>query len=304
MTTRRSIGLAVAIGFLAACHQTARPPATQPSAGRAAVTTPPRQTHENLNAVLWMQTAAEYRSSARQAYRLARLQLDAALADASWTAALEQTTVTPSLPPAVVLDLDETVLDNSAFQARQVADSTPYHGVPYSEEVWNRWCEERTAGGIPGAAEFVKYARSRGVTPFYITNRDHAVEDATRDVLARLDIPVETSRDTVLTRHENGWDASDKGARRQFVAANYRILLLIGDNFDDFASGTRVSVADRAALEQKYEAYWGSKWIVLPNPTYGSWEQAITFGEKLPDDPEQRDAQTLAAKYRALDLKR
>jgi 5'-nucleotidase (lipoprotein e(P4) family) len=301
MTPSRRLTLAFAVVVLASCHATpARPPATQPRT----VSTEPRHTHENLNAVLWMQTGAEYKAATQQAYRLARVQLDAALADPAWTAAVEQSTTSSALPAAIVVDLDETVLDNSGFQARLVADSTPYRAISYTEDAWNRWCEERKAGAIPGAVEFLKYARSRGVTPIYITNRDHAVEDATRDVLARLGVPVETSGDTVLTRHENGWDASDKSERRRFVAASFRILLVIGDNFEDFVAGTRTSIADRTALAQKYADYWGTKWIVLPNPTYGSWETAITFGETLPEDPQSRDARILELKNRRLDLKR
>lgn len=113
-----------------------------------------------------MQTAAEYRASAKQAYRLAELQLDVALRDPAWTAATEQTGDVSSLPPAVILDLDETVLDNSAFQARGVRDTSTY-----SEAAWNRWAEERKAGAIPGAIEFLTHAKSRGVAPFYVTNR-------------------------------------------------------------------------------------------------------------------------------------
>ncbi len=198
--------------------RTASTPSPQTSAG-----TPPLRTNENLNAVLWMQTSAEYRASAQQAYRLAAMQLDAAMRDARWTAAVEQTADPSALPPAVILDLDETVLDNSAFEARQMRD-----GQPFSEEVWDRWCEERRASAIPGAVRFLEYVKSRGVTPIYITNRDHKVETATRDVLAKLGVPIDTTRDTVLTRHENGWDASDKSARRQFIAASYRVLLLLG----------------------------------------------------------------------------
>ena len=123
--------------------------------------------------------------------------------------------------------------------------------------------------------EFLAYARSRGVTPIYITNRDHAVEQATRDVLTRLGAPVDTSRDAVLTRHENGWDSSDKSARRAFVATSYRILLLVGDDFGDFVAGARTTLSERAALERKYADKWGTRWIALPNPTYGSWEQAL-----------------------------
>ena len=283
-----------ALAAAIACHAGSAPPATTPAAAARMPAAGQRHTHENLNAVLWVQTAAEYRASALQAYRLAQLQLDAALDDPLWTAATEQTEDVRLLPPAVILDLDETVIDNSPFQARQVQDASAY-----SEDAWNRWVDERKAAAIPGAIEFLTYAAHRGVTPFYVTNRDHKVEDATRDVLAKLGAPVTTERDAVLTRHENGWDGSDKSSRRQSVAANYRVLLLIGDNFEDFAPGTRGSLADRAALAKQYEAYWGTKWIVLPNPTYGSWETAITSGRG-----QMSDAEILAAKYAALRVER
>ena len=295
-TRRPLVAMLVAAVLLGAgCQATSsRPPATTPATPAAGSRGAERHTHENLNAVLWMQTSAEYRASTIQAYRLARLQLDAALADPRWTAAIEQTGDAAALPPAVVLDLDETVLDNSAFQAREVRDS-----APYSDAAWARWVEERKAGLIPGALDFLEYARSRGVAPIYVTNRDHAGETATRDVLETLHVPIETRHDGVLTRHENGWDASDKSTRRQFVASSYRILLLVGDNFEDFVAGTRASIAERAALMQKYGDYWGTKWIVLPNPTYGSWEQAITLGLAPTED-----AAALARKYAALDTKR
>jgi 5'-nucleotidase (lipoprotein e(P4) family) len=282
------LALLAATVLMTACGPKSNAPAVTPTTARA------RHTNENLNAVLWMQTAAEYRASALQAYRLAQLQLDVALRDPQWTAATEQIGDPSSLPPAIIIDLDETVLDNSAFQARSVID-----GSGYSEGAWNHWAEERKAGAVPGAIEFLDYAQRRGVTPFYVTNRDHSIEDATRDVLARLAAPVTAARDAVLTRHENGWDSSDKSSRRLAVAASYRILLLIGDNFEDFVAGTRASVADRAALMDKYESFWGRKWIVLPNPTYGSWETALTFGMTQPSDE-----QTLAAKYHALNPSR
>ncbi|HEY7056297.1 MAG TPA: 5'-nucleotidase, lipoprotein e(P4) family [Vicinamibacterales bacterium] len=277
------LGLALLSIVLDGCRTASSPRPSNPAA-------PGRQTNENLNAVLWMQTAAEYRASTLQAYRLATMQLDAAVRDRRWTAAVEQTADASALPPALVVDLDETILDNSAFEARQMRD-----GQAFSEEVWNRWCEERSALAVPGAVPFLQYAQSHGVTPIYITNRDHNVEEATRDVLLKLGAPIDTTRDTVLTRHENGWDASDKSARRRFVAERYRILLLVGDNFEDFVPGTQASVDDRAALLQKYADYWGTKWIVLPNPTYGSWESAITFGQGR-----LTDAQELTAKYKAL----
>src|SRR5215203_940023 len=102
------------------CAASTSSPATQPRAAAANETRP----HENLNAVAWMQTSLEYQASAVQAYRLAARQLDEALADRSWTAAIEQTGDASKLPPAVVLDIDETVLDNSPFQARVVRNNT------------------------------------------------------------------------------------------------------------------------------------------------------------------------------------
>lgn len=288
----RRLVIALALSGALACHTTRQPPATSPTPPAAApapqAAQAARHTHENLNAVLWMQTGAEYRASALQAYRIARMQLDAALADTAWTAAVEQTGDASALPPAIVLDLDETVIDNSAYAARGLIDNTPF-----TPAGWARWVEERKAKAIPGAVEFLKYARSKGVTPFYVTNRDHTVEQATRDNLATLEIPLDPAQDTVLTRHENGWTASDKGARRQSVAAKYRILLLVGDNFEDFVGGTLTTVDNRFALADRHADYWGTKWIVLPNPTYGSWESAITAGAS-------GDAAILGAKYKAL----
>ena len=252
------------------------------------------RTHENLNATVWMQTAVEYEASALQAYRAAHAALDAALTDPSWTAATEQTGRVSSLPPAIVLDLDETVLDNSAFEARLIADD-----APYSDAAFDDWCREEKAGAVPGAVAFLKYAKSRGVTPIYVTNRSAAVETATRHVLARLGIPVETATDVVLARHEQGWETSDKGARRAYVAQRYRILLLVGDNFEDFVSVRDKSMAGRDQLAAKYTEWWGAKWIVLPNPTYGSWEQAITLGA-----PPGDEAAAVARKYAALKLAR
>jgi 5'-nucleotidase (lipoprotein e(P4) family) len=269
MNSRVSILLASALMFATACRSSSTPaPAAAPRA-------PEHRTHENLNAVLWIQTSAEYRASARQAYRLAARQLDAALRDSAWTAELEQPGDASTLPPAVVVDLDETVLDNSAYEARLVRE-----GRTYSEEGWKRWCEERKAQAVPGAIEFLVHARSRGITPVYITNRDHAVEEATRDVLARLGAPIDTTADTVLTRHENGWESSDKGPRRLAAAGRYRVLVLIGDNLEDFVSvpADARSIEAREALAHKYDDRWATKWIMLPNPMYGSWEESITAG--------------------------
>ena len=230
----------------------------------------PRGEHPTLYATLWMQTSAEYRATAWQAYAGARETLRRALADSTWTAAVEQEgSDFAALPPAVVLDVDETVLDNSPHQARAIQA-----GVSFDREIWEAWVDEGRARAVPGAPEFLRLADSLGVEVFYVTNRDHPLEPATRRNLEAAGLPVDPRVDTVLTRGEReGW-GSDKMSRREAIAERYRIVLLVGDDFSDFVSA-RLPRADRDRLVERYRDRWGERWIVLPNPTYGSWEGAL-----------------------------
>lgn len=245
---------------------------------------------ENLNAVLWVQTAAEYQASARQAYAVAALMLDAALADPSWSAVTEQRGADfGDLPAAVILDVDETVLDNSPNQARQVLDDRDF-----TTESWHEWVREERAGAIPGALEFARAAASRGIRVFYVTNRRHEVEEATRRNLAAQGFPLDAEVDTVLTRDERPDWGGDKGTRRAHVAAEHRVLLQIGDNLGDFVSGVNVDPAARQALVERHADYWGERWIILPNPQYGSWDGAL-FGFQYGLDREARRERKLDA---------
>ena len=247
---------------------------TQGSSAPAATST--AAPHENLNAVLWVQTALEYEATTLQAYRLAQVQLDAALTDPSWTAAIEQKGDVSRLPPAVVLDIDETVLDNSYYQARMIRDNTPY-----STTTWDPWVMEGRATAIPGAREFIQYAAQKGVAVFYITNRTANLEDATRENLAATGFPLETGIDTILSRGERPeWSASAKGPRRAHVAASHRILLLVGDDLGDFVVDAAGTPEERSAHTEPYRDWWGRRWIMIPNPTYGSWERAIVGSEQ------------------------
>ena len=221
--------------------------------------------------MVWMQTALEYEATALQAYRLAEAQLDAALKDPSWTAAIEQTGDVSTLPPAVILDIDETVLDNSYFQARMVRDRTVF-----SEELWNGWVQEARATPIPGAREFTHYAAKNGVAVFYISNRTAVGETATRANLAAHGFALSETVDTLLTRGERPeWQASAKGPRRLHVARDYRILLLIGDDLGDFVVNAAGTPEERQTRTAPNSEWWGRRWIMLPNPTYGSWERGV-----------------------------
>lgn len=229
----------------------------------------PRDSHELLAATLWMQTSAEYRADSEAAYRWARITLDRALAEPGWTAALEQTSVAPGSPPAVIMDLDETVLDNSRFEGELIKRRTVY-----SPALWSEWVAKAEAEAVPGAVEFIRYAESKGVTVFFVTNRNQAEEAGTRANLAKLGISASTNPDRVLVSGENGW-TSDKTARRAEVAKTHRILLLVGDDLGDFVSGNRAPPAERRALAERYKDRWGERWVLLANPLYGSWDQVL-----------------------------
>jgi acid phosphatase len=229
----------------------------------------------NLNATLWVQTSAEYEAIARQAWLVAEGQLATALKNRRWTAATEQVDKYGKLRPAVIVDVDETILDNSPYQARLVRDNTGF-----DLETWAQWCEERRAEAVPGALEFAQYADSEGVRIFYVTNRTNDIEDCTRENLEALGFPMDSDVDTLLTKHERPEWGSDKGNRRDFIAADHRILLLVGDQLGDFIDGSKGSLSARKAIMEQYLEWWGTKWIIIPNPTYGHWMSALHGHER------------------------
>lgn len=245
------------------------------------------QPHEQLDAVLWVQQSAEYQAAALQAYNQARAALDMALADTTWTAALEQTGPFGQLPPAVILDVDETALDNSPHQGRLILGD-----MVFNRASWDRWVKEELAEPVPGALQFCQYAALRGVTVFYVTNRRDHLREATRNNLRKMGFPLADDRETLFTRG----DISAKGPRRAAIAQQFRILLLLGDNTADFAPGFRgAGIDERAALTEQYADWWGRRWIMLPNPMYGSWEEALPGF-----DYSQSRSERVRAKRRAL----
>jgi acid phosphatase len=260
----------------------------EPAPEQAGVPEPdPPRAHDAFEATLWMQTALECRLICEQAYLLAARQLERALADPSWTAALEQQGDLSGLPPAVILDVDMTVLDNTAFEARLVRE-----GRAFERPLWDEWVGLAQAPPVPGALEFVRRARELGVEIFYVTNRRAKHEEATRRNLEAVGFPVSAERDTVLLRDEREeWDGN-KGTRRSHVAATHRILLLLGDDMNDFLSGTRgpgMGPEGRLARAEEHRDYWGRRWIMLPNPLYGSWQSSLHgFRDDLSPEAKRR----------------
>lgn len=241
-----------------------------------------RNPHPVLHSTAWVRTAPEYDAIAREAFRLAMDRLPEALAHPFWTAAVEQTGGYQELPPAVIMDVDETILDNTPFQARMI-----HEGEEFDPETWAAWVEEASASPVPGALEFARQAERLGVSIYYVTNRDQPQEAATRRNLEAAGFPLGSGgEDRVLTRGERREWTSDKSSRRAAVARGHRILLLIGDDLNDFLSA-RLSPAERDSLAARYEDRWGRQWIMLPNPLYGSWEDAL-YGFQSGLSPEEK----------------
>jgi acid phosphatase len=242
--------------------------------------------NDNLNAVLWMQTSAEYKANTLAVFELAKIRLDQALKDKTWTAApAEQTGDYKNLSPAVVIDADETVLDNSAYQAWMVKT-----GETFNPKTWTRFVSSQTSTAVPGAVDFTRYADSKGVRVFYVTNRTKAEEEPTRENMRKLGFPMGANIDTILSAREQPDWSSAKGTRRAAIARHYRILLSIGDNLGDFTDAYKGSVEERQKVYEENAARWGREWLMLPNPSYGSFEAAPFGGNyKLPIE-EQRAA--------------
>jgi 5'-nucleotidase (lipoprotein e(P4) family) len=225
-----------------------------------------RGRYDALSATVWLQTSGEYRALCYQAYQLAEWRLEADLRDSVRTK-----------PRAVIVDIDETVLDNSPHQAKVMLTNTAYPAW------WKDWVDRADARAIPGALEFLKMAAARRVSVFYVTNRSSDERAATLRNLRDLGFPdADTSH--LLTR-ENG---SSKEPRRRQVAATHDIVLLVGDNLADFSAAfDRQPLEPRNAAVDRLQREFGSRFILLPNPLYGDWESAVfEYGRGLP--PERR----------------
>lgn len=222
------------------------------------------------HATVWTQSSGEYAATTLQIYALAEDALAQALGERHWTAALEQSGDFASLPPAVIVDIDETVLDNTPFH--HMLDENE---LAFSEQRWADWVNDAGALAVPGAAEFLAFAESLGVEIFYVTNRDQALEAPTRENLLALGLPLDGGRDRVLTRGERPDWTRDKTSRRAFVASSHRVLLIVGDSLGDFVPDERIEPDRLREVAFEYQHMWGRRWFVLPNPIYGPWERGI-----------------------------
>jgi len=203
---------------------------------------------------LYQQTAAEYRALCYQAFNIAKLRLEMA-----------SRIMGLSRQQAVVLDIDETVLDNSPHGAKCILTGKLYPAH------WKEWMDAANAKAVPGALEFLKYAEKNGIDIFYISNRKEKYLEQTLKNLTDLGFP-NAVRDHIMLRTET----SGKKARRDIVSETHEIALLIGDNLNDFSEVfEHKTIADRFELTDKMKEDFGKRFIVLPNAMYGEWEGAV-----------------------------
>ncbi len=230
--------------------------------------------------IVWVRDAAEFDAIAMQVYRAASDDLPRLIADKSWTAMPGQKRY-GELPPAIILDVDETLVSNVGFQENLEP--------PFAHSKLDDWNANNRATAVPGARKFVKLAREHGVELFFVTNRpckrkpgisDPCPQQAvTVQDLVEAGIPADSDH-LMMANETPAWDR-EKVIRRNLIAQDYRIIMLIGDDLGDFIPCVRKKVykpcteAATADSRQRktdlFHRYWGAGWYVLPNPMHGSW---------------------------------
>lgn len=227
---------------------------TLPAAQQPAPAATPAASAQIPTGIRWFAAAAEQRAAYVQTYRYA-------------TATLERLAQgRQSGNWAVILDADETVIDNSPYEIQQAR-----RGVPYDSVTWDAWVKRGAARALPGAVEFTSRVHALGGRVVIVTNRDQQYCDVTRDNIIRVGVPA----DEVLCRTDRASGSKDprfaavQSGTAPSILPPLEVLMWVGDNIQDFPHLTQsIRSAPDSAL-----AEFGKKYIVLPNPMYGSWER-------------------------------
>lgn len=213
-----------------------------------------------IGSVSWFQQSSEMTALFYQGFNIAKLRVDEAIKSKN-----------QKKPLAVVVDIDETMLDNSPYDANLIINGD-------SAFDWYAWTKQVRAKALPGALEFAKYAESRQVSVFYVTNRSDLERIPTLKNLQIEGFPFATE-ENLLTKSDpslSTGNTSSKEARRNKIAEKYEIILLIGDNLNDFSEvfeDRSVNNGKDAVLKNK--ELFGTRFIILPNPVYGAWEKPL-----------------------------
>lgn len=221
--------------------------------------------------LLWMRTSAEYRALAYQGYNVALNLVKMAVTDPSHQ----------RKPLAIVLDADETVVDNTKLMGESIANGNGRFDAPW----WRQAVHQGKSQAMPGAVEFLNEVHKQGVEIFYVSNRYAPVNyDATVQNFKELGFP-SVDKDHVLLFEKD----SDKQPRFDAIAKKYYIVLYMGDNAGDFPIGTKgKTLAERNGIIDAHKEDFGTTFVVFPNPAYGSWVSALAKGYQNLSPEEQK----------------
>lgn len=242
---------------------------------------------ESVMAINWFQQSGEYIALAHQAFNMSKLIFDQAL-----TQRIKN--------PAVIVDIDETVLNNSAYQASLVNTNNSF---PTN---WDEWIKSKKATAIPGAVEFVNYVNSNGGKVFFISDRSQSSSNNYKNNDLELATVANlkgvgfsgTNHTTVLLKEEfnkliNGRENSSKQWRHEAVEKGlvdgtaHQIVVLVGDNLNDFDENAGTLNNERRSYVESVKNSYGMAnfkpspkslkpaYIMLPNPMYGAWETGL-----------------------------
>ncbi|WP_447791949.1 5'-nucleotidase, lipoprotein e(P4) family [Pseudomonas farris] len=239
--------------------------------------------NNNVNALIWLQTSAEARALFYQAFNLGEMILDKALADKSY-----------KKKPAVVVDIDETILENGPYLALLALHGTDDY--PF----WDEWAEAADAVATPGSVEFLNAVAKKDVDIFYVSNRYLENLPGTLKNLQKLGFPqVEESH--LLFMDRNG--SSTKEPRRQKVSQTHDIVLLMGDNLIDLSKAFEMPTSEeRNKKVDELKDQFGKRLVILPNPTYGFWLDHLKEGYGEMSAEQKREARLRSLEYWKTDL--
>ncbi|CAI8805894.1 MULTISPECIES: 5'-nucleotidase, lipoprotein e(P4) family [Pseudomonas] len=238
-------------------------------------------------AVAWKQTAAEFEALYYQGFNVARMQLDRAL----------QAHKAGDRPLAIISDVDDTVLSSNSYWGYMINADKEF----FDDAAWDKWVADNGPVATPGAVDFLSYAQSKGVEVFYVTSRDQG-EKTFEYALANLrknNLPFADDKHLTVYR-----ESSNKEPRQSEIAKDYDVVVMLGDNLNDFKRKYYVAdVKQRNSLMIEDKEQFGRKFIIFPNPTDGHWLKAIFGDSEPPATPENRAKFKAAAGSTAWQLK-
>ncbi len=216
-------------------------------------------------AVAWKQTAAEYKALYYQGFNIARLRLDMALANHK----------PGDKPLAIISDIDDTIFDASNYWGYLISQNKDF----FDDDIWDKWVTKNKFTATAGSLDFFNYANSKGVQIFYVSNRDQGKNTYQYAInnLKSLNFPqVDKQHVTIQI------DTSNKETPQKNIAEKYNIVIMLGDNLNDFKRKYYVKDVDqRTRLMEEDKEQFGQNIILFPNPTDGHWIRAI-FGDSEP----------------------